>query len=325
MSLSSPLLLVLGLLIAAAQTVGEVRAVRHRSAALVAPGVAVAGGRRDHLGRWLSLGGVALLAVAVAGPSAALPVARSAGTVLLAMDASNSMSADDVTPNRLAAAQQAASAFVDAQPDSVDVGVVGFDEGALTTAPPGPDRSAAKAAISNLRISGGTSLAAAILASLSAITGKTVAIGPDGALPDIGYWGSATIVLFSDGEDTGDGGSDASTSATTAAATVAQNAGVHIETVGVGTAGGATVTLEGYQLHTALDTDALTAVAQATGGSYHPASDAAQLRDVASTIDLRLTVAKQDVPLAGAFTAAALAALAAGALLSGLRTGRLVE
>ena len=99
----------------------------------------------------------------------------------------------------------------------------------------------------------------------------------------------------------------------------------HWRAEGLAKAYGATVALEGYQLHTALDTDTLTAVARATGGSYHPASDAAELRDVASTIDLRLTVAQQDVPLAGAFTAVALAALAAGALLSGLRTGRLVE
>ena len=144
-----------------------------------------------------------LLAVAVAGPAASLPVGRSAGTVILAMDVSNSMAADDVAPTRLAAAQQAALAFIDAQPDTVDIGVVGFDQGALTTSLPSADRAAAKAAVQNLRTSGGTSLASAILGSLSAITGKTVTIGEDGALPDLGYWGSATIVLFSDGEDAG--------------------------------------------------------------------------------------------------------------------------
>jgi Ca-activated chloride channel homolog len=128
-------------------------------------------------------------------------------------------------------------------------------------------------------------------------------------------------VLFSDGEDQGGtGGSDA----VSAAATIAQNAGVHIEAVGVGTADGATVEIDGYQLHTALDTEQLTAVAQATGGTYHRASETEQLDDIASTIDLRLTVAKQDVPLAGGFIAVALALLAAGALLTGVRTGRLV-
>jgi Ca-activated chloride channel homolog len=319
MSLSYPPLLILGLLVAAALIVGVVLAGRRRSAALAAAGVSVAGRPNNQLGLWLTVGAVVLLAVAVAGPTAALPVGRSAGTVILAMDVSNSMSADDVTPSRLAAAQQAAGAFIDAQPDSVDIGVVGFDQGALTTSQPSADRAAAKAAVQNMRTAGGTSLVSAILGSLSAITGEPVRIGEDGALPDIGTWSSATIVLFSDGEDQG-----ASSDAVMAAATIAQNAGVHIEAVGVGTADGATVQIEGYQLHTALNAKQLTAVAEATGGHYRPASDAEQLDDVASTIDLRLTVAKQDVPLAGGFIAVALVLLAVGALLTGLRTGRLV-
>ena len=317
MTIEYPLLLVLGLLLAVALIVGAVLAAQRRSAALAAAGVAVASRGKNPLGLWMSLGGVVLLALAVAGPTASLPVGRSAGTVIVAMDVSNSMSANDVTPSRLAAAQEAASAFIDAQPDTVDIGVVGFDQGALTTSLPSADRAAAKSAVQNLRTSGGTSLAAAILGSLSAITGKTVTVGEDGALPDIGYWGSATIVLFSDGEDfNGD--------AATQTATIAQNAGIHIEAVGVGTASGTTVEVEGFRLHTALDTDALTAIAQSTGGGYHPASDTAQLDDVASTIDLRLTVAKQEVPLAGGFIAVALALLGVGALLTGLRTGRLV-
>ena len=321
MSLSYPPLLFLGLLVAAALIVGAVLAGRRRSAALAAAGVSVAGRRNNQLGLWLSVGGVVLLAVAVAGPAAALPVGRSAGTVILAMDVSNSMSADDVSPSRLAVAQQAALSFIDAQPDSVDIGVVGFDQGALTTSQPSADRAGAKAAVQRLRTAGGTSLVSAILGSLSAITGTPVRIGEDGDLPDIGYWGSATIVLFSDGEDqAGTGGSDA----VSAAATIAQNAGVHIEAVGVGTADGATVEVDGYQLHTALDPGQLTAIAQATGGHYRPAPDAEQLDNVASTIDLRLTVAKQDVPLAGGFIAVALVLLAVGALLTGVRTGRLV-
>ena len=116
MSLSYPLLLVLGFLLAAALTVGAVLATRRRSAALAAAGVSVAGRRNNQLGLWLSVGGVVVLAVAVAGPAASLPVGRSAGTVILAMDVSNSMSADDVTPSRLAAAQQAAHADMQQSP-----------------------------------------------------------------------------------------------------------------------------------------------------------------------------------------------------------------
>jgi Ca-activated chloride channel family protein len=324
MSLSHPSLLVLGLLLAGALVVAAVLAVRRRSAALAAAGVTLASRGSRQPGLWFFLAALLLLAVAVAGPSARLPVGRSAGTVILAMDVSNSMAADDVAPTRLAAAQQAASAFIDAQPDTVDIGVVGFDQGALTTSLPSADRSAAKTAVEILRTSGGTSLDAAILGSLSAITGKTVTIGKDGALPDLGYWGSATIVLLSDGEDAGGSGSGTPSEAVTTAATVAQNAGVHIETVGVGTPSGTTVAVDGFQLHTALDAETLTAIAQTTGGGYHPASDARQLDGVASTIDLRLTVARQEVPLAGGVSAGALLLLAVGALLTGVRTGRLV-
>ena len=320
--LEHPVLLVVGLLVVAALVVLAVRLHRRRSAALVAAGVAVPGRAGLPLARWLSLVGVLLLALAWAGPAAALPVGRSAGTVVLAMDVSGSMAATDVAPSRLAAAQQAAAAFVDAQPATVDIGVVGFDQGALTTSLPTADRTVTKDAVANLRLSGGTSLAAAVLGSLSAITGKTVAVGEDGTLPDLGYWGSATIVLFSDGGSTG--GTAPDQEAVTAAATLAQNAGVHIETVGVGTAAGANVEVDGYQLHTALDTDRLTALAQTTGGGYHPASDAGQLDDVASGIDLRLTVSKQDVPLAGGVAGLALGLLVAGAVLMALRTGRLV-
>ncbi len=254
----------------------------------------------------------------MAGPLASLPVGRSSGTVIVAMDVSNSMGATDVSPTRLAAAQQAAVAFINAQPDNVDVGVVGFDQGALTTSLPSADKSAAIASVKNLRVSGGTSLAAAILGSLTAITGKTVAIDKDGTIPDLGYWGSATIVMFSDGEDQGQENS------AELAATAAQNAGVHIDTVGVGTAAGTNVEVDGYQVHTALNADELTTIAKITGGNYHPASSASQLDDVSSTIDLRLTVADEQVPLAGAFIGFALLLLAAGAVLTVVRTGRLV-
>ena len=169
-----------------------------------------------------------------------------------------------------------------------------------------------------LDVAGGTSLANALLTSLSAITGKKVVIGKDGTVPDIGFWSSATIVLFSDGEDHG------SDEATAVAAEAAEKAGVHVETVGVGTTAGTTVTVDKFRIHTALDEDTLTAIAKTTGGSYHPASDAAELDGIASTIDLRLTTHREDLPLAGAVTGVAVLLLAAGAVLTVLRTGRLV-
>ena len=126
---------------------------RRRSAALAAAGHLRAGpAQRTTLGLWLSLGGRRRCwRSRWPGRPPSLPVGRSAGTVILAMDVSNSMSANDVAPSRLAAAQQAAGAFIDAQPDTVDIGVVGFDQGALTTSLPSADRAAAKAAVADLR------------------------------------------------------------------------------------------------------------------------------------------------------------------------------
>ena len=335
MSLSDPVLLAVGLLVAAALAWAVVAAARRRARALASAGIAAArqgqgsGRGRDRArlgGVWFTIAGVAVLAIAVAGPAASVPVSRASGTVILAMDVSGSMAATDVAPSRLAAAKRAALSFIKAQPDSVDIGVIAFQQGGLEAALPTADHATAAAAVRRLKAGGGTSLGDAILAALSAITRKTVTVGRDGSAPDIGYWPSATIVLFSDGQDqagaaSGGTGTDA---ATDAAASVAEKAGVHIDTVGVGTTAGTTVGVDGYHLATALDAAALKAISQATGGTYHPASDASELDGIASSINLRLTVTNQPLPLAGAFIALALALLAAGAVLTVTRSGRVV-
>jgi len=331
MSLADPALLALGLVVAAALALAAIAVARRRAAALAAAGVAPGGSgrsrRRGRLGgMWFTIAGVAILAIAVGGPAASVPVSHAAGTVILAMDVSGSMSATDVAPSRLAAAKQAALSFIDAQPDSVDIGVVAFQQGGLEVALPTADHTIASAAVRRLAAGGGTSLGDAIIASLAAITRKTVTIAPGGGAPDIGYW----IVLFSDGQDepaAAGGGTAGGTGAdprAAVAATVAEKAGVHIDTVGVGTIAGTTVDVDGYHLYTALDVSTLTAISQATGGAYHPASDASELNGIASSIDLRLTVTRQPLPLAGAFIALALALLAAGAVLTVVRTGRVV-
>jgi Ca-activated chloride channel homolog len=329
MSLADPALLALGLLVAAALAGAAIAMGRRRAAALAAAGVAASGhgrGRGRAGGVWFTIAGIAVLAVGVAGPAATVPVSHDAGTVILAMDVSGSMSATDVAPSRLGAAKQVALSFIDAQPNTVDIGLVAFTDGGLESALPTADHATASAAVRRLTAGGGTSLGSAILASLSAITHKDVAIGRDGSVPNIGYWPSATIVLFSDGQDqdeTGAGGDTTDTGADEAAS-VADKAGVHIDTVGVGTTAGTTVDVDGYHLFTALDAATLTSISQATGGTYHPASDASEIGKIGSSINLRLTVTHEPLPLAGAFIALALALLAAGAVLTVARTGRVV-
>jgi Ca-activated chloride channel homolog len=317
MTFASPALLAVGLLIAAALSCGTVAVSRRRAAALAAAGVA-GPGRARQAGVWLTIAGIVVLAIAAAGPAASLPVPRASGTVILAMDVSNSMSAKDVAPDRLAAAQRAARSFIVAQPDSIKIGVVAFEQGALITTRPGGGHAEAEAAIGHLTASGGTSLGSAIIASLSAITGKAIPAERNGTVPSIGYWPSATIVIFSDGQD------EAPASARAAATAAAEKAGVRIDTVGVGTTAGTTVDVDGYHLFTALNPGALKSIALATRGAYYPASDASELDGIASTIKLRLTITSQRLPLAGAFIALALVFLAAGSVLTVLRSGRVI-
>ena len=329
MSLANPALLAAGLLVAAGLAWAAVVVARRRAAALTAAGLTAGGpgrGRARLGGVWFTIAGVAVLAIAVAGPAASVPVSRASGTVILAVDVSGSMIATDVAPSRLAAAKKAALSFISAQPDNVDIGVVAFHQGGLEAALPTADHAAASAAVRRLKAAGGTSLGDAILASLSAITHKTVSIGRNGSAPNIGFWPSATIVLLSDGQNDGGaaGGSTGIDAGTDAAAAVAEKAGVHVDTVGVGTTAGTTGVVDGYHLFTALDAAALKSIAQATGGTYHPASDASELDGIASSINLRLTVTSQPLPLAGAFIGLALVLLAAGAVLTVTRTGRVV-
>ena len=325
MTFRYPVMLVVALLVGLALAAAYRWLQRQRAGALAAAGLSPArpdraAALRRHLPPLLFLAALTLLMLAVARPQATLAVPRTAGTVILAFDVSNGMAAEDVAPNRLAAAQAAAVEFVRAQPDTVDVGVVAFNQGAMSTHLPTNKREETVNAINRLRIVGGTSLGGAILASLTAITGQAVAL-PDPSAEEppthLGYWGSATIVLLTDGEDTG--GPDA-----VAAAELAAVAGVHIETVGVGTVDGTTVEVDGYQLATSLDEELLTQIAETTTGTYHRAPDTEALGAVYESLDLRTTTEEELVELTGAAAGIAVLLLTIGGLLMTTWYGRIV-
>ena len=276
---------------------------------------------------WFTIAGVAVLAIAVAGPAASVPVSHASGTVILAMDVSGSMAATDVAPSRLAAAKQAALSFINAQPDSVDIGVVAFEQGGLEAALPTADHATASAAVRRLKAGGGTSLGDAILASLSAITHKTVTIGRDGSAPDIGYWPSATIVLFSDGQDEG-GGRRRQRAAAPARAGRPPRSPRRPACTSTPSASAPPRAPPSTSTATTCSPRSTRPPSSRSrrrpAGTYHPASDASELNGIASSINLRLTVTNEPLPLAGAFIALALALLAAGAVLTVTRTGRVV-
>ena len=112
-------------------------------------------------------------------------------TVMLAIDASNSMEQTDVAPNRLAAAEEAARAFVDELPEGYRVGVVTFAGTATERIEPSVDHAAVVDAFTGLTTEPGTAIGDGLMLSLDAIERDLAATGER----------SAAVLLLSDGAD----------------------------------------------------------------------------------------------------------------------------
>jgi Ca-activated chloride channel family protein len=280
--------LVVGLQVRAARRRARARA-ELAAQALVVTSDGSAGARRwrpEHVPFVLFAVALTFLLVGAARPELELGVPRRQGTVVLAFDSSNSMLAQDIAPNRLEAAKQAARRFVEDQPAEIRIGVVAFGDGGVVLQPPTAERADVSAAIDRLGAQGGTSVGQGLFASLTAVAGEPLAIDPETLAPggdgddiDIGYYGSSAIILLSDGEDTG-------SADTMAVAQLAAAAGTRVFTVGLGNEAGTVVEIDGFSIATALDVELLRALAEATGGTYSNAADAAALDDVYRSLDL---------------------------------------
>lgn len=293
---------------------------------VVPPGTSVRGDRRRHVAPVLFIGALTLMLFSLSRPQATISEPHREGTVILAFDSSSSMKATDLAPNRMAAAQEAARAFVRQQPSGIRVGVVAFGEGGLITQQPTLDRNLVLSAIDRLAPQGGTALGRGLQTALSAIAGKTVQLD-DGTDPstggveaqgqDLGYFGSSAVVLLSDGENTA--GPDP-----LEVAEIASTAGVKVYPVGIGSPTGSVVQVEGFALATALDEATLQQIADLTGGRYFAAPDGRTLTEVYRSIDLAWTVRAQRIEVTALFAGAAAALLLLGAGLSLAWYGRVV-
>ncbi len=287
--------------------------------------------RRRRVPAALLVGGLVLLGVALARPQAVVALPRQDGTVLLAFDVSDSMSATDISPTRIAAARTAAKDFVAKQPSGISIGVVAFSDSGVSVQTPSTDPGVVDAAIDRLTAKKGTSVAAGIDASLAAIAAAargpfgndyyTVSTpGPDPTpaptpVPP-GYHAPAVIVLLSDGENN-------ENPDPLSAAQLAANQGIRIFTVGIGSPGGADLDVNGVHVHTALDAAELQQISQLTGGTYYAATDAGQLRSVYDNLDTQLVAKPELTELTAIVGGASLLLLFAGGLLGFAGLGRL--
>ena len=235
---------------------------------------AVAGrgpGLRRHVPPVFYILGLTLLLVAVARPTAVIAVPRDQTSVMLVMDVSGSMAADDLQPNRMVAAKQAARAFVTSLPSNVRVGLVTFSTGASVQAPLTGDREAVLQAIDGLSAEGGTAMGDGLNLALGQLARHAEGERVDEA--------PGLVVLLSDGAPShGD--------SPEAAAERAQQAKVKVHTVGIGRRG-ATPLIDGRR-PVRLDEATLQEIARTTGGTYFYAPDAGRLEriyaDLGSTI-----------------------------------------
>ena len=289
-------------------------------------------GWRRHLPVALYLLAVATLAVGLARPTMVVPTPRDDATVILAIDVSGSMKADDVAPTRLAAARAAAQDFVDGLPASVRVGVVAFATRPMTLVTPTADRAAVRAALDGLTPRDGTAMGDALMQVLdlaesvkaadgspaTAGTGDTV---PGDAATPTGSGPAVAAILLSDGANSA--GQTTPLEAAQRAATL----GVPIHTIALGTAAGTVDVTDQNGMPVTLqvppDTATLRQIAETTGGTAFDAPTADELKVVYDDLESRVGWTNEEQEVTWLFAAAALLTVVAAAGLSVLWFGRL--
>jgi Ca-activated chloride channel family protein len=248
----------------------------------------------------------------------------------MAMDVSGSMRATDVKPSRIAAAQEAARAFVAEQPKTTRIGVVSFAATASVVQSPTHSREDILAAIERFQLQRGTAVGSGILVALKMIfpdaefdlrssnprreAARASPLDPAKATDKSevktvppGSYSSAAIILLTDGQTTT--GPDPIESARMAA-----DRGIRVYTVGIGTQGGETIGAEGWSMRVRLDEQSLKTIANVTQGEYFYAGTATDLQKIYKSLNTKLFFEQKETEISALF-----AAVAAGlALVSGL-------
>jgi Ca-activated chloride channel family protein len=221
-------------------------------------------GWRRHAAAGAFLLALVALGSAMARPSVDKKEPLERATVMLAIDVSLSMEADDVKPNRIEAAQEAAKAFVNELPPTYNLGLVSFAKSANVLVSPTKDRASVIAGIDGLTLAEATATGEAVFTSLDAIR-SVPADGANGAPP-------ARIVLLSDGYRTsGRSIEDAATAATAA--------NVPVSTIAFGTDTGV-VDIRGQLQRVPVDRLSLQQLAETTKGFFYEAASVSELKQV---------------------------------------------
>ena len=195
--------------------------------------------------------------------------------ILIALDTSKSMSAEDFKPNnRLELAKQTIRTFINDRPND-RIGLVVFGKDAYTQCPLTLDHQIVQNLLDDISIDmagQGTAIGLAIATSLNRLKTSTSE--------------SKILILVTDGEN------NAGQIAPLTAAQLAQKIGVKIYTIGIGTEGGAPIPINDpvygkiySQLITKIDEPTLKQIAQITSGAYYRAKSSQSLESIYQTIN----------------------------------------
>jgi Ca-activated chloride channel homolog len=298
-----------------------------RPAGAAHPGARPTGPWRRRIPAACLVFGLSLVVLAVARPQAVVSVPRIEGTVILAFDVSGSMAAMDLAPTRMEAAKAAARTFVERQPPTVRIGIVAFSDSGFSIQVPTDDATQVTAAIDRLTPERGTAIARGILTSLTTIandeagpaagfyTNRSAGPTPEVTPVPAGTFNTAVIVLLTDGENN-------QNPDPLEAAKAAADRGVRIYTVGIGTAAGSTLEIEGFRVHSQLDEGVLRQIADVTHGAYYAAADPASLDAVYHGVETRLVIRPEPMEVTSLFAGAGLLVLLVGGIASLVWLGR---
>jgi Ca-activated chloride channel homolog len=274
-------------------------------------------GWRRHLTAAAFLGMLAALVLALAKPAHGALVPDNHARVIIAIDASRSMEANDVPPSRLAVAREAAGEFVTSLPEQVRVGLVVFSGQTTLKVAPTANRAAIIDAIRTIKTSDGTAVGDAIFTSLDALRGDDVrrdgsgATNPAGTSPRGSH---PAIVVLSDGEST-------LGRSTAEAVAAAKRESVPISTIAVGTVGGS-VRIAGISFDVPVQQRELRQIAKLARGHHYDVTSPLQLKEAYGQLGSELAYRSTSSELTSWFLVGALGAgglAAAGSLGWGAR------
>jgi Ca-activated chloride channel family protein len=236
--------------------------------------------RWRHLPVALLVAALALLTTAMAEPTKDIRIPRNRAVVMLVIDVSESMIANDVAPTRIEAAKEAGKKFAEALTPGINLGLVSFAAGATLLVAPTTDRGEVERGIDTLVPAPRTATGEGIFTALQAIATMTAVMGGGTGPPP------ARIVLESDGKETVPQDPDDPRGAFSAAR-AAKAQGVGISTIAFGTPDGV-INFEGAEIPVPVDDQTLRTICDITGGQAFNAGSLSELNSVYSTLQQQI-------------------------------------